>query len=52
VVEGQVVQTGVSFIITLDFDTFNELFQKKYSSKDNSNTKQTEQPAKTNPIQQ
>jgi hypothetical protein len=36
VVEGQVVETGVSFIITLDFDSFNELFQKKNSSKENS----------------
>jgi len=36
VVEGQVVETGVSFIITLDFDSFNELFEKKYSSKENS----------------
>jgi hypothetical protein len=35
VVEGQVVETGVSFIITLDFDSFNELFQKKNSSKEN-----------------
>jgi hypothetical protein len=35
-VEGQVVETGVSFIITVDFDTFNELFQKKNSSKEKS----------------
>jgi hypothetical protein len=48
VVEGQVVETGVSFIITLDFDSFNELFQKKYSPKENSTTDQKEQPAKTN----
>jgi translocation and assembly module TamB len=49
VVEGQVVETGVSFIITLDFDTFNELFQKKYSLKEKSIPDQKEQPAKTNP---
>ncbi len=51
VVEGQVVETGVSFIITLDFDTLNELFQKKNSSKEKSNTEQKAQPAKTNPNQ-
>ncbi len=51
VVEGQVVETGVSFIITLDFDAFNELFQKKNSSKEKSNTEQKAQPAKTNPNQ-
>ena len=39
VVEGQVVETGVSLIITLDFNTFKELFQKKDSSKEKSNTK-------------
>ena len=49
VVEGQVVETGVSFIITLDFDSFNELFQKKNSSKEQSSTGQKEQPLKTNP---
>jgi len=49
VVEGQVVETGVSFIITLDFDSFNELFQKKNSSKENSNPDPKEQPTKTNP---
>jgi hypothetical protein len=48
VVEGQVVETGVSFIITLDFDSFNELFQKKYSAKEKSVTDQKEQPSKTN----
>ena len=38
IVEGQVVETGVSFIITLDFDSFNELFEKKYAPKEkNSN---------------
>ena len=51
VVEGQVVETGVSFIITLDFDTFNELFQKKNSSGEKSSPGQKEQPAKTNPNQ-
>jgi len=51
-VEGQVVQTGLSFIVTLDFDTFNQLFQKKNSSKEKSNTKQPAEPAKTNPNQQ
>jgi hypothetical protein len=49
-VEGQVVETGVSFIVTLDFDEFNELFQKKDSSKEKSNTKLKAQPA--NPNQQ
>ena len=47
VVEGQVVQTGVSFIVTLDFDTFNELFQKKIFSKEKSSTEQKAEPAKT-----
>ena len=51
VVEGQVVETGVSFIVTLDFDTFNELFQKKNSPKGKSDTPQKE-PEKTNPNQQ
>jgi hypothetical protein len=49
VVQGQVVETGVSFIITLDFDSFNELFQKKYSSKEKNNSNVMEQPTKTNP---
>ena len=48
VVEGQVVETGVSFIITLDFDSFNELFQKKNSSKEKSSNGQKEQPTNTN----
>jgi hypothetical protein len=48
VVQGQVVETGVSFIITLDFDSFNELFEKKYSAKEKSTTNQKEQPSKTN----
>ena len=52
VVEGQVVETGLSFIITLDFDSFNELFQKKNSSKVKSDTSQKAEPAKTNPNQQ
>ncbi len=51
VVQGQVVETGVSFIITLDFDSFNELFQKKYSPKEKSNTDQKDQPSKANPNQ-
>ena len=51
VVQGQVVETGVSFIITLDFDAFNELFEKKYSSKEKSTNDQKEQPSKTNPNQ-
>ena len=49
VVQGQVVETGVSFIITLDFDAFNELFQKKYFSKEKAIPDQKEQPSKTNP---
>ncbi|HEX3767271.1 MAG TPA: translocation/assembly module TamB domain-containing protein, partial [Puia sp.] len=49
VVEGQVVETGVSFIITLDFDSFNELFQKKNSSKEQNSPGQKEQT--TNPNQ-
>ncbi len=52
VVEGQVVETGVSFIITLDYNTFKELFQKKDSSKEKTNNKQKAQPTKTNPSQQ
>jgi hypothetical protein len=51
VVQGQVVETGVSFIITLDFDSFNELFEKKYSPKEKSANGQKEQPLKTNPNQ-
>ena len=51
VVQGQVVETGVSFIITLDFDSFNELFQKSNSSREKSITDQKEQPSKTNPNQ-
>ena len=51
VVQGQVVETGVSFIITLDFDSFNQLFAKKYSPNEQSNSKQTEEPAKTYPNQ-
>jgi hypothetical protein len=52
VVEGQVVETGVSFIVTLDFDTFNELFQKKDSSKEKNDTSQKAQQPKTNSNQQ
>jgi translocation and assembly module TamB len=48
VVEGQVVETGVSFIITLDFDSFNDFFQKKDSSKDKS-APINETTNKTNP---
>ena len=48
VVEGQVVETGASFIITLDFDSFNELFQKKSSGEKN-NKQQKQEPEKTNP---
>ena len=51
VVEGQVVQTGVSFIVTLDFDTFNELFKKKESGKEKTDGKPAAEPAKTNPNQ-
>jgi translocation and assembly module TamB len=29
IVEGQVVETGVSFILTLDYDQFSELFRRK-----------------------
>jgi len=29
IVEGQVVETGVSFILTLDYDQFKELFRRK-----------------------
>jgi hypothetical protein len=36
IVEGQVVETGVSFILTLDYNKFRELFQK---SKDGSKSK-------------
>jgi hypothetical protein len=52
VVQGQVVQTGVSFIITLDFDTFNELFLKKNSSNKKIDTGQKAEPSETNPNQQ
>ena len=48
VVQGQVVETGVSFIITLDFDSFNELFEKKYASKEKSATDQKKEPSNTN----
>ena len=34
VVEGQVVETGVSFIITLDYDHFRNLFRKPEKEKD------------------
>ena len=44
IVEGQVVETGVSFIITLDFDSFNELFEKKYSPKQPPLKANTNQP--------
>jgi hypothetical protein len=36
IIEGQVIETGVSFIITVDFDKFKELFQKKKKMKKNS----------------
>ena len=51
VVQGQVVETGVSFIITLDFDSFNQLFEKKNSPNEQSNSKQTAEPAKIYPNQ-
>jgi hypothetical protein len=43
-----VVETGVSFIIKLDFDSFNELFQKKNSSKEQNSTGQKEKSANPN----
>ena len=53
VVEGQVVETGVSFIITLDYDHFRNLFRKPEKEKDvvapPENTrpiKETEKPLK------
>ncbi len=49
VVQGQVVQTGVSFIVTLDFDTFNELFQKNNSSKEKSSNGQKAEPNPNQP---
>jgi hypothetical protein len=36
IIEGQVIETGVSFIITLDFDKFKELFEKSKKTKKNS----------------
>ena len=33
IVEGQVVETGVSFILTLDYDKFKELFRNKKDAK-------------------
>jgi len=35
IIEGQVIETGVSFILTLDFDKFKELFETKKKSKKN-----------------
>jgi hypothetical protein len=48
VVEGQVVETGASFIITLDFDSLNELFQKKSPQVKSIDQQKVEQE-KTNP---
>ena len=39
IVEGQVVETGVSFILTLDYNKFKELFQKTKGAQKNNNPK-------------
>ena len=43
VIEGQVIETGLTFIFTLDYDHLRELFQKK-----NAETKQLKKEAKEN----
>ncbi|HSZ86106.1 MAG TPA: translocation/assembly module TamB domain-containing protein, partial [Puia sp.] len=37
IVEGYVVETGMGFIITLDYNKFNEIFGKKKKAKNNTN---------------
>lgn len=44
VIEGQVIETGLSFILTMDYDKFKELFQK---SKDKSAKKKKRSERKT-----
>ena len=47
IVEGQVIETGVSFILTLDYDQFKELFRRKKQKE--IQEKRSAPKSKTNP---
>jgi hypothetical protein len=42
--QGQVVETGVTFIITMDFDTFREIFERRKALKELKRIEKTEEP--------
>lgn len=42
--QGQVVETGVTFIITMDFDTFREIFERRKAIKEMKRIEKTEEP--------
>ncbi len=48
IVEGQVVETGLSFILTFDYNYFRELFQSKKTLRKNIQKSKKEQPESTN----
>jgi hypothetical protein len=47
VVEGYVIETGVSFVITLDYNRLAEIFRKKKVKKDNKPATPPPAPATT-----
>ena len=48
IVEGQVVETGLSFVLTLDYNQFKELFQKQKGKKKNAKEGQTNETGTLN----
>lgn len=40
VIEGQIIETGVTFIFTVEYDKFREMFQKSKAPKEDKNAKQ------------
>ena len=40
--QGQIVETGVGFIITLDYDKFKEIFEKRRRNRANRKTQNQE----------
>jgi hypothetical protein len=52
VIEGQVTETGVSFILTFDYDQFKELFEKAKKDEIHTNTKHKKDSSNTTPANQ
>jgi len=47
IIEGQVIETGVSFILTLDYDQFRELFQSKKKIREHNKKKTRKEKIKS-----